>query len=151
MAEYANPQVLVDTEWVASHLNDPKVRLLESNEDILLDETGHIPGAQKLDWVGDLNDPVVRDYLDKDRFEQLMGRLGISNDTTVVLYGDKNNWWATYALWVMKLFGHKDARIMNGGRKKWIDEGRELTKEVPSYPQARYQAQERNDSEIRAF
>ncbi len=151
MANYANPEVLVDTAWVAAHLNDPKVRLLESNEDVLLYETGHIPGAQKLDWVGDLNDPVVRDYLDKPHFEQLLSRLGIVNDTTVIFYGDKNNWWATYALWVFKLFGHKDARILNGGRKKWIDEGRELTKEVPSYPPAQYHAQERNDAAIRAF
>ena len=151
MADYAHPEVLVDTSWVADHLNDPKVRLLESNEDVLLYETGHIPGALKLDWVGDLNDPLVRDYLDKEHFEQLMSRLGIANDTTVVFYGDKNNWWATYALWVFKLFGHEDARILNGGRKKWIDEGRELTKEVPQYPSAQYQAKDRNDEEIRAF
>ena len=151
MADYAHPEVLVDTDWVAAHLDDPKVRLLESDEDVLLYDTGHIPGAQKLDWVGDLNDPVVRDYLDKGHFEQLMSRLGIANDTTVVFYGDKNNWWATYALWVFKLFGHQDARILNGGRKKWIDEGRPLTKEVPSYPQTQYHAQERSDAEIRAF
>jgi thiosulfate/3-mercaptopyruvate sulfurtransferase len=151
MADYAHPEVLVDTDWVAAHLDDPKVRLLESDEDVLLYDTGHIPGAQKLDWVGDLNDPVVRDYLDKGHFEQLMSRLGIANDTTVVFYGDKNNWWATYALWVFKLFGHQDARILNGGRKKWIDEGRPLTKDVPHYPQTQYHAQERNDAEIRAF
>ncbi len=151
MTSYAVPEALVDTEWVAAHLNDPKVRLIESNEDVLLYETGHIPGAVKLDWVGDLNDPVVRDYLDTTHFEELMSRLGIANDTTVILYGDKNNWWATYALWVFKLFGHEDVRIMNGGRKKWIDEGRELTKEVPQYPRAEYHARERNDSEIRAF
>jgi thiosulfate/3-mercaptopyruvate sulfurtransferase len=151
MTNYAVPEALVDTKWVAAHLNDPKVRLIESNEDVLLYETGHIPGAVKLDWVGDLNDPLVRDYLDKERFEQLQSRLGISNDTTIVLYGDKNNWWATYALWVYKLFGHEDVRILNGGRKKWIDEGRELTKEVPQYPATQYRANERNDNEIRAF
>ncbi len=151
MPDYARPEVLVDTEWVASHLEDPKVRLLESNEDVLLYETGHIPGALKLDWVGDLNDPVVRDYLDKAHFEQLMSRLGIANDTTVVFYGDKNNWWATYALWVFKLFGHEDTRILNGGRKKWIDEGRELSKEVPQYQATQYEAKERADAEIRAF
>ena len=151
MTSYAVPEALVDTEWVAAHLNDPKVRLIESNEDVLLYETGHIHGAVKLDWVGDLNDPVVRDYLDTAHFEELMSRLGITNDTTVILYGDKNNWWATYALWVFKLFGHEDVRIMNGGRKKWIDEGRELTKEVPQYPRAEYRAWERNDGEIRAF
>jgi len=151
MAEYAHPEALVDTNWVADHLNDPNVRIVESNEDILLYDTGHIPGAVKIDWVADLNDPVVRDYLTKEGFEQLASRLGISNDTTVVFYGDKNNWWATYALWVFKLFGHEDARILNGGRKKWIDEGRELSKEVPSYPQGSYTAPERDDSAIRAF
>jgi thiosulfate/3-mercaptopyruvate sulfurtransferase len=151
MAEYAHPEVLVDTSWVADHLNDPKVRVVESNEDILLYDQGHIPGAVKLDWVGDLNDPVVRDYLDRERFEKLLAAKGISNDTTVVFYGDKNNWWATYAFWVFKLFGHKDARIMNGGRAKWIAEGRELSKDVPSYPAGSYKAPERDDQTIRAF
>lgn len=151
MAEYAHPEVLVDTAWVADHLNDPQVRLVESNEDILLYNQGHIPGAVKIDWVTDLNDPVVRDYLDKEHFEQLLAAKGISNDTTVVFYGDKNNWWATYAFWVFKLFGHKDARILNGGRAKWIAEGRELTKDVPSYPQGSYSAPERDDATIRAF
>jgi thiosulfate/3-mercaptopyruvate sulfurtransferase len=148
---YANPQVLVDTAWVADHLSDPKVRILESNEDILLYDQGHIPGAIKIDWVGDLNDPVVRDYLDREHFEQLCAARGIANDTTVVFYGDKNNWWATYALWVFKLFGHQDARIMDGGRAKWIAEGRALTRDVPSYPRASYQAPERDDAAIRAF
>jgi thiosulfate/3-mercaptopyruvate sulfurtransferase len=151
VAEYANPGVLVDTAWVADHLNDPNVRLVESNEDILLYDTGHIPGAIKIDWVADLNDPVTRDYLDRERFEQLLGAKGISNDTTVVFYGDKNNWWATYAFWVFKLFGHKDARILNGGRAKWIAEGRELTREVPNYPAVTYRAPERDDRQIRAF
>jgi thiosulfate/3-mercaptopyruvate sulfurtransferase len=151
MAEYAHPEVLVDTNWVADHLSDPQVRLVESNEDILLYDQGHIPGAVKIDWIADLNDPVVRDYLDKERFEQLLAAKGISNDTTVVFYGDKNNWWATYAFWVFKLFGHQDARILNGGRAKWIAEGRELTKEVPSYPAGSYSAPERDDASIRAF
>jgi thiosulfate/3-mercaptopyruvate sulfurtransferase len=151
MAEYAHPEVLVDTSWVADHLGDSKVRIVESNEDILLYDQGHIPGAVKLDWVGDLNDPVVRDYLDRERFEKLLAAKGISNDTTVVFYGDKNNWWATYAFWVFKLFGHSDARIMNGGRAKWIAEGRELSKEVPSYPAGSYKAPERDDQTIRAF
>jgi thiosulfate/3-mercaptopyruvate sulfurtransferase len=151
MAEYAHPEVLVDTAWVADHLNDPNVRIVESNEDILLYDQGHIPGAIKIDWVGDLNDPVVRDYLDREHFEKLLSAKGIGNDTTVVFYGDKNNWWATYALWVFKLYGHKDARIMNGGRAKWIAEGRELTKDVPSYPAASYKAPERDDVTIRAF
>jgi thiosulfate/3-mercaptopyruvate sulfurtransferase len=151
MAEYAHPEVLVDTDWVADHLSDPQVRLVESNEDILLYNQGHIPGAVKIDWISDLNDPVVRDYLDKARFEQLLAAKGISNDTTVVFYGDKNNWWATYAFWVFKLFGHKDARILNGGRAKWIAEGRKLTRDVPKYPQGNYTAPERDDTTIRAF
>lgn len=151
MTTYAHPEVLVDTTWVADHLNDPSVRLVESNEDILLYETGHIPGAIKIDWIADLNDPITRDYLDRERFEQLLSAKGISNDTTVVFYGDKSNWWATYAFWVFKLFGHKDARILNGGRAKWIAEGRELTKAVPNYPSTSYQAPERDDTQIRAF
>jgi len=151
MAEYAHPEVLVDTTWVAEHLNDPNVRIVESNEDILLYDQGHIPGAIKIDWVADLNDQVVRDYLDREHFEQLLSAKGIGNDTTVVFYGDKNNWWATYALWVFKLYGHKDARIMNGGRAKWIAEGHDMTKEVPSYAPTNYKAPERDDSTIRAF
>jgi thiosulfate/3-mercaptopyruvate sulfurtransferase len=148
---YAHPEALVETDWVAEHLQDPNVRIVESNEDVLLYDLGHVPSAVKIDWVNDLNDPLVRDYLNKAEFEKLMSRLGIGNDTTVVLYGDKNNWWATYALWVFKLFGHDDVRIMNGGRKKWVDEGRELSTDKPSYPAMQYTAQERSDSEIRAF
>jgi thiosulfate/3-mercaptopyruvate sulfurtransferase len=151
MSGYAHPEVLVDTDWVAEHASDPTVRLVESNEDMLLYETGHIPGAVKIDWVTDLNDPVMRDYLDAERFSELLASKGISNDTTVVFYGDKNNWWATYAFWVFKLFGHKDARILNGGRAKWIAEGRELTREVPGYPRGSYTAPERDDATIRAF
>jgi thiosulfate/3-mercaptopyruvate sulfurtransferase len=151
MAEYAHPEVLVDTAWVAEHLNDPNVRIVESIEYILLYDQGHFPGAIKIFWVADLNDQVVRDYLDREHFEQLLSAKGISNDTTVVFYGDKNNWWATYALWVFKLYGHKDARIMNGGRAKWIAEGHDMTKEVPSYAPASYKAPERDDSTIRAF
>jgi thiosulfate/3-mercaptopyruvate sulfurtransferase len=148
---YAKPDVLVDTEWVAQHLNDPNVRVIESNEDVLLYDLGHVPGAVKLDWVGDLNDPLVRDYLNTEEFEQLMSRLGISNDTTVVFYGDKNNWWATYAFWVFQLFGHTNAKVMNGGRKKWVDEGRPLTTDVPPITRTQYTAKERSDAEIRAF
>ncbi len=151
MSGYAHPEVLVDTNWVAEHLSDPNVRIVESNEDMLLYDTGHIPGAVKIDWVTDLNDPVMRDYLDSERFSELLASKGISNDTTVVFYGDKNNWWATYAFWVFKLFGHKDARILNGGRAKWIAEGRELTKEVPNYPRGNYTAPPRDDATIRAF
>ena len=118
---------------------------------MLLYDTGHIPGAVKVDWVGDLNDPVIRDYLDAESFAEFAASKGIGPDTTVIFYGDKNNWWATYALWVFRLFGHDNVKIMNGGRKKWVDEGRPLTKEVPSYPQADYPVPARDDSPIRAF
>ena len=148
---YAHTEAVVSTEWVMEHINDPKVRIVESDEDILLYEQGHIPGAVKLDWHTDLQDPVRRDYLGRESFEQLCAERGISNDTTVVLYGDKNNWWATYAFWVFKLFGHEDARIMDGGRQKWIAEERPLSREVPNYPRAEYKSNERNDKEIRAF
>lgn len=149
--QYARPEALVSTQWVADHANDPKIRIVESNEDVLLYDTGHIPGAVKIDWVSDLNDPFVRDYLDGKRFAQLLSKKGISPDTTVVFYGDKNNWWATYAFWVFQLFGHTNAKIMNGGRKKWEEEGRQLTKEVPSYPEAEYPVPVRTDYKIRAF
>lgn len=147
---YANPDVLVSTDWVASHLDSENIRLLESNEDVLLYDTGHIPGAQKIDWQEDLNDPIVRDYVNKEQFQALMERLGISNDTTIVFYGDKSNWWATYAFWVFQLFGHTNAKVMDGGRQKWAAEGRELTTETPSYPAGSYSALGRNDAAIRA-
>ncbi len=141
---YANQDILVSTQWVADNLHRAdKVRIVESNEDVLLYGTGHIPNAVHIDWVADLNDAIRRDYLDEQQFAALMSRAGIANDTTVVFYGDKNNWWATYAFWVFKLFGHADARIMNGGRQKWMAEGRELTKNKPSFPPADYK--------IRAF
>ncbi len=148
---YSNPDVLVSTDWLAAHLNDPDIRIVESNEDPLLYPSGHIPGAVQIDWTHDLNDAVRRDYLDAAAFEKLMSRNGISNDTTVIFYGDKNNWWATYAFWVFKLFGHEKAKVVDGGRTKWELEKRELTREVPSYPATSYKAPERNDSEIRAF
>jgi thiosulfate/3-mercaptopyruvate sulfurtransferase len=148
---YARPDVLVDTQWVAEHRNDPNIRIVECDEDVLLYDLGHIPGAVKIDWVSDLNDQLVRDYLQKEEFEKLMSAKGIANDTTLVFYGDKNNWWATYAFWVFQLFGHTNAKIMNGGRKKWIDEGRQLSTEVPRYPATQYTAPERSDTEIRAF
>jgi thiosulfate/3-mercaptopyruvate sulfurtransferase len=149
--KYTNPDVLVSTDWVAHHLNDPKVRIVETDEDVLLYDIGHVPNAVKIDWHTDLNDPLVRDYLKADQFSALLQAKGIDADTTVVFYGDKNNWWACYALWVFKLFGFKDTRIMNGGRKKWIDEKRELSKVVPTYPRTNYQALARDDSQIRAF
>lgn len=148
---YVRTDVLVTTDWVAEHLNDPNIRIVESNEDPLLYPSGHIPGAVQVDWTNDLNDPIRRDYLDKAGFEQLMSRIGVSNDTTVVFYGDKNNWWATYAFWVFQLFGHENAKVMDGGRLKWEQEGRELTREVPTYPQTSYTARDRDDKTIRAF
>jgi thiosulfate/3-mercaptopyruvate sulfurtransferase len=148
---YAHPEVLVTTEWVSEHLDDPKVRLVESNEDLLLYETGHIPGAVKIDWVGDLNDPLTRDYVDKDRFEELLRAKGINQDTTIVFYGDKNNWWATYVFWVFRLFGVENLRVMDGGRLRWEQEGRTLVTEVPDYPEGNITVQERDDTEIRAF
>lgn len=151
MSDYAHPDVLVSTQWVADHLNDPNIRIVESNEDELLYPSGHIPGAVEVDWTSDLNHQVVRDYIGKDGFSQLASRIGITPDTTVVFYGDKSNWWATYALWVFQLFGHTNAKIMNGGRKKWVDEGRELTRDVPTYEATNYNAPDRDDSVVRAF
>ena len=148
---YVRPEVLVSTEWVASHLNDPGIRIIESNEDPLLYATGHVPGAVEVDWTRDLNDPVRRDYLGRDGFEALMRRIGVTKDTTVVFYGDRNNWWATYAFWVFQLFGHDKAKIMDGGRIKWANEGRPLDKQTPSYPASDYKAAERDDKRIRAF
>ena len=148
---YAHPEALVSTAWVAEHLDDPSVRVVESSEDVLLYDVGHIPGSVRIDWHTDLQDPLARDYLDADAFARLARERGIGPDTTVVFYGDKNNWWATYALWVFELFGHRNARIMDGGRKKWEDEGRPMTTEVPSYPPAEYPVPERDDERIRAF
>jgi thiosulfate/3-mercaptopyruvate sulfurtransferase len=148
---YAKTEVLVSTDWVAQHLNDPNVRIVESNEDPLLYPSGHIPGAVQIDWATDLNDPLRRDYLDRAGFEKLMSSKGIGNDTTVVFYGDKNNWWATYAFWVFQLFGHTNARVMDGGRLKWEKEGRETTRDNPSYPATQYKAPERDDTKVRAF
>ena len=149
--KYAHPEKLVSTDWLAEHLEDPNVVVVESDEDVLLYDTGHIPGAIKIDWHMDLNDPVTRDYLNGEQFAELMASKGIGRDTTVVFYGDNFNWWAAYALWVFTLFGHPDVRLVDGGRKKWIDEGRPLTTEVPERPRADYPAVERNDSAIRAF
>jgi thiosulfate/3-mercaptopyruvate sulfurtransferase len=148
---YAKPDVLVSTEWVATHKDDPSVRLLESNEDVLLYDLGHIPGALKIDWHDDLNDGVRRDYVSQEEFEALAGRLGITPETTVVFYGDKNNWWATYAFWVFQLFGHTNAKVLDGGRAKWVEEGRELTRDVTQVAATTYSAQSRDDATIRAF
>lgn len=150
--KYAAEDVLVSTQWVADNLHrTDEIRLVESNEDLLLYGTGHIPNAVHIDWVADLNDSIRRDYLNEDQFATLLSRNGIGNDTTVVFYGDKNNWWATYAFWVFKLFGHEDCRIMDGGRQKWIAEGRELTKEKPIFKPIPYKPAARADYKIRAF
>jgi thiosulfate/3-mercaptopyruvate sulfurtransferase len=147
--EYAKP-VLVTTDWLAEHLNDDDLAVAEVDESPELYEEGHIPGAVKLHWRDDLQDPIERDLIEKPEFEQLMGRLGISRSTTVVLYGDKNNWFAAYAYWYLKIYGHEKVRILDGGRQKWLDEGRELTTDVPAPEPARYEANERDES-IRVF
>nr|MCU0619225.1 rhodanese-like domain-containing protein [Gemmatimonadaceae bacterium] len=148
---YAHPEVLVSTAWLAEHLDHPQLRLLECDEDVLLFDIGHIPGAQKIDWHIDLNDPVMRDYVDRAQFEALLRRLGIDDETLVVFYGDKNNWWAAYAFWVFRLFGFTNARLLDGGRLKWEQEGRAFTTELSTRPASAYVARERDDSAIRAF
>jgi thiosulfate/3-mercaptopyruvate sulfurtransferase len=148
---YVRPEVLVSTDWVAQHLDDPNVRLVESDEDLLLYEAGHIPGAVKIDWINDLNDPVIRDYVSQEAFQRLLRSRGINRDTTIVFYGDKNNWWATYAFWVFRLFGLENLKVMDGGRQRWEEEGRPLTTEVPRYPEGDITVGKRDDSRIRAF
>ena len=151
LAGYAHPERLVTTEWLEAHKGSDGLVVLESNEDVLLYDTGHIPGAIKIDWHTELNDPVVRDYLEGEAFAELMSRKGISRDDTVVIYGDKSNWWAAYTLWVFTLFGHDDVRLLNGGRDAWIAQGRPLTTDVPSPAATSYPVVTRDDSEIRAF
>lgn len=133
MNDYATPEKLVSTDWVEEHKDDANVRIVESNEDILVYETGHIPGAVKIDWHTDLQDVTVRDYVAPEQFAALCERLSITPETTVVFYGDKNNWWAAYAMWAFEMFGHTNCRLMNGGRKKWQSEGRDMTTDKPSY------------------
>ncbi|HVL05295.1 MAG TPA: sulfurtransferase [Acidimicrobiales bacterium] len=151
LAQYAKPEMLVTTAWLAEHLDDPGLVIVESDEDVLLYDTGHIPGAIKVDWHLDLNDQVTRDYVDGQGFADLCSRNGISRDSTVVFYGDNFNWWAAYALWVFKLFGHPDVRLLNGGRMKWLQEGRDLTTDVPKREPTEYPVVEREDAPIRAF
>ena len=151
LAEYAHPERLVTTEWLAAHLGEPGLVVVESDEDVLLYETGHIPGAVTSDWHTELNDPVVRDYVNGEQFAALLGSKGISRDSTVVIYGDKNNWWAAYALWVFALFGHDDVRLLDGGRDLWIAEGRELTTAAPEVALVEYPVVERDDRAVRAF
>ena len=150
MAEYSHPELLVSTDWVAEHIDDPSVVIVESNEDILLYETGHIQNAVKVDWQNELQDQLIRDYVNKENFEKLMSEKGISNDHTVVFYGDRSNWWACYALWTFKVLGHEKCLIMNGGRQKWVDEERPLTKDVAERPKTDYKVAGVNES-IRAF
>jgi thiosulfate/3-mercaptopyruvate sulfurtransferase len=149
--EFAHPERLVSTEWLSQHLDHPDVVVVESDEDVLLYETGHIPGAVKVDWHMDLNDPVTRDYLDGPAFAELMASKGIRRDSTVVFYGDNFNWWAAYALWVFSLFGHPDVRLLDGGRQKWKAEGRPMTTDVPDRQRTEYPVIERSDEAIRAY
>jgi thiosulfate/3-mercaptopyruvate sulfurtransferase len=142
---YTKP-VLLTTDWLAEHLNDSNVVVAEVDENPDLYDEGHVPGAVKLHWRDDLQDPVERDLVEKEEFERLMGSLGIGNDTTLVLYGDKNNWFAAYAYWYLKIYGHNDVRILDGGRQKWIDEERELTTAAPDIQPASYTAQDRDES-----
>ncbi len=150
-AGYADPGRLVTADWLQERLGTPGLVVVESDEDVLLYETGHIPGAVKVDWHTELNDPVVRDYVDGEGFAALLRRKGISRDDTVVIYGDKNNWWAAYALWVFSLFGHEDVRLLDGGRDRWIAEGRPITTDVPSPAPTDYPVVERDDSVLRAY
>jgi thiosulfate/3-mercaptopyruvate sulfurtransferase len=151
LGAYAHPDRLVTTAWLAEHLGEPGLVVVESDEDVLLYGTGHIPGAVKVDWHTELNDQVTRDYLDAEGFAALCGAKGIGPDDTVVFYGDNFNWWATYALWVFALFGHRDVRILDGGRAKWVAEGRPLTKDVPAREATKYPVVQRDDTRIRAF
>ncbi len=151
LAAYAHPERLVTADWLSGNLGRPGLAVVESDEDVLLYDTGHIPGAVKIDWHIDLNDPHVRDYINGEQFADLMNRKGISRDDTVVIYGDKSNWWAAYALWVFTLFGHPDVRLLDGGRDLWISDGRETTLDVPSKQASGYPVVERDDAPIRAF
>lgn len=150
MAEYAHPEVLVDTAWVASHLDDPNVRLIEVDVDTSAYEQGHIPGAIGWNWSTQLCDRVTRDVISREELEDLLGHSGIRENTTLVVYGDSSNWFAVWAFWQLKIYGHADVRLMNGGRKKWLSEGRPLTYDVPQYPHAEYHATD-PDFSIRAF
>jgi thiosulfate/3-mercaptopyruvate sulfurtransferase len=147
---YVHPEVLVDADWVAAHLHDPTVRLIEVDVDTTAYEQGHIPGAVGFNWQKELQDPIIRAPLSQEHLEELLSRAGVSNDTTIVLYGDNNNWFAAWALWILKYYGHRDVRLLDGGRVKWLADKREITTEVPSYPRTSYHAQS-PDTEIRAL
>ena len=150
-ADYVHPERLVSTEWLSAHLGTNGLKIIESDEDVLLFDIGHIPTAQKVDWHLHLNDPVTRDYISGEQFAELMRSKGIRREDTVVIYGDKSNWWAAYALWVFTLFGHEDVRLLDGGRDAWFSEDRDITLDVPVYPESDYPVVERDDSLIRAF
>jgi thiosulfate/3-mercaptopyruvate sulfurtransferase len=147
---YVHPEVLVSTDWVLAHHQDASIKLIEVNEDFLLFEQAHIPGAIKMDWHTNLQRDDIRDFIDEKAFASLVSSLGISNDDTVIFYGDKNNWWACYAFWFFKYNGHKDARVMNGGRAKWISDGKPTTTEITAYPAGKYVVPYR-DASIRAY
>lgn len=151
-SQYAHPEAIVDTDWLEEHLQDPNIRIIESNEDVLLYDTGHIPGAVHIDWRSDLQDDEVRDYISPAKFAEVCRKNGISSKTVCVFYGDKANWWACYALWVFRLFGHDRVKILDGGRDKWVAEGRPVTREKPKWPATAYaEPPKRLDDEIRAF
>ena len=150
-AAYAHPSKLVSTQWLEEHRSDAQLVVVESDEDVLLYEVGHIPGSVKVDWHTELNDAVNRDFIDSTAFAALMSSKGIARDSTVVIYGDKSNWWAAYALWVFSLFGHDDVRLLDGGRTKWLAEGREMTTDVSPLTPTEYPVVERDDAPIRAF
>ena len=137
-ADYATPDILVDTDWLLANLDTPGIRIIESNEDLLLYDVSHIPGAVHIDWRRDLNDQTTRDYVGPEGFAEICRRHGITPDTTVIFYGDKSNWWACYAFWVFQLFGHTKAKVLDGGRDKWEEEGKTLTRTVPTYPASDY-------------
>ena len=151
MQQYAHPEVLTDTQWVENHLKDGNVRIAEVDYDPRANyELGHVPGSVLFDWKRDINDPISRNILSRQSCEELLQRFGINNDTTLILYGDFNNWFAAFAFWVFKYYGYRDVKIMNGGRKKWLEEDRQLTKEAPNYPEGNFKASEPDDS-IRVF
>lgn len=151
LAAYAHPERLVTADWLSGNLGRPGLAIVESDEDVLLYDTGHIPGAVKIDWHTDLNEHAVRDYIDGEQFAALMDRKGIARDDTVVIYGDKSNWWAAYALWVFTLFGHKDVRLLDGGRDLWVSNGRDTSLDVPTKQSTGYPVVQRNDAPIRAY
>jgi thiosulfate/3-mercaptopyruvate sulfurtransferase len=151
LREYARPERLVTSNWLAEHLDDPGLVVIESDEDVLLYDTGHIPGSIKVDWHTELNDQVTRDYLGPEGFAELCSAKGIGRDDTLVFYGDNYNWWAAYALWVFSMFSHNDLRLLNGGRQVWVSEGRPMTRDVPDRPRTKYPVVDRNDTAIRAF